>query len=478
MSGLCGVVSKENCSEILLFGTDYHSHLGSQMAGMAVFGEKFRKKIRDISQGQFKSRFSEDYYAMKGNMGIGVISDSDAQPLLIHSKFGTYGLAMAGLVENKKELTDKLFSRGSVFAETSGEDINSIELLAKIIETGDGLIDGIDHIFERIQGSISLLLLTKEGIIAARDRLGRTPLCLAEREGDYMIASEACAFANLGFKTSRLLGPGEVIFIQPEGYRVLRKPLSDLHICSFLWIYTGYPASSYEGVGVEGVRERCGAYLARRDDIEADCVTGVPDSGMGHGVGYSMESGVPLRRALVKYTPGYGRSYIPPSQQIRDQVAKMKLLAVPEVIKGNRIVLCEDSIVRGTQLKNYTIQKLWEAGATEVHVRPACPPLMFPCRFALSTRKVDELIARRAVLALEGGSAPDLDKYLDPDSEAYRKMVDWIRGHLTATTLRYQRLDDMIEAIGLPKENLCLYCWNGQSLRYEDDHKQRSLDLL
>lgn len=462
MSGLCGVVARQNCSETLLFGTDYHSHLGSQLAGMAVFGEHFRKKIHDISQGQFKSRFSEDFPQMTGHMGIGVISDSDAQPLIVRSRFGTYAIAVAGLVENKEALTEKLFAHGSVFTETSGGEINSVELLAKLIESGADLPSGISMIYDHIEGSASLLLLTREGLYAARDRLGRTPLILAEKNGDFMVATESSACMNLEFKPVKHLGPGEVVFIHQDGWSVVRKPSETLQICSFLWIYTGYPASNYEGISVEAVRERCGRFLAKRDTVEADLAAGVPDSGVGHAIGYSMEKKIPLRRPLVKYTPGYGRSYIPPSQAIRDRVAKMKLLPVPEIIKGNRIVLCEDSIVRGTQLKNYTVQKLWDAGAKQVHVRPACPPLMFPCRFMLSTRELDELIARRAIRALDG-TDEHLAEYLDPDTDRYRAMVKWICHHINATTLEYLRLGDMVEAIGLPKERLCHYCWTGES---------------
>ena len=478
MSGLCGVVSKGDCSETLLFGTDYHSHLGSQLAGMAVFGETFQKKIHDISQGQFKSKFSEDVTRLRGSMGIGVISDSDAQPLLIHSKFGTYAMAFAGLVDNADELAKQLFVQGSVFCETTGRGINAIELLAKILEMSGSLIEGIQSVFDRIQGSASFLILTQEGIYAARDRLGRTPLVIGERNGDTMVATEKSALTNLDFKAAKILGPGEIVFIGPDGLHEVVKPRSEMQICAFLWIYTGYPASSYEGISVERVRERCGGFLAKRDTVKADLVAGVPDSGMGHGVGYAMASGIPFRRPLVKYTPGYGRSYIPPSQKIRDHVAKMKLLAVQDIIAGNRIVLCEDSIVRGTQLKNYTIQKLWEAGAKEIHLRPACPPLMFPCRFALSTRALEELIARRAIFALSGDYNNDLSEYIDESSEKHDRMVKWITRELNATTLRYQRLDDMISAIGLPREKLCLYCWTGKSLSYENDPLQRELKLL
>jgi len=479
MSGLCGIVSRGNCSEMLLFGTDYHSHLGNQLAGMAVAGEVFQKKIHDISQSQFKSKFHDDYQRMTGNLGIGVISDSDAQPLMIHSRFGTYALAMAGLIENRDELAELLFKHGSVFTETSRRGINSVELLAKLIETGDSLLDGIEMVFDMIQGSASMLLLTEEGIYAIRDKLGRGPLILARNEGDFIVASEASAFVNLGFKPVKILGPGEIVFIKREGgYETVRQPESPMQICAFLWIYTGYPASSYEGISVETVRERCGAFLAKRDNVKADLVAGVPDSGTGHAVGYAMASKIPFRRPFVKYTPGYGRSYIPPTQEIRDHVAKMKLLPVSEVIKDKRIILCEDSIVRGTQLKNFGIKKLFDAGAKEVHVRPACPPLMYPCRFALSTRKIHELIARRAIGDLENGNEYSLDKYLDPTSPHYAKMIEWIRRHLGCTTLQYLQLNDMIEAIGLPEERLCTYCWTGKSLTTEYNPRQRELNLL
>lgn len=472
MSGLCGVVSKDNCSELLLFGTDYHSHLGSQLAGLAVKGESFQKKIHDISQGQFKSKFSNAFQTMQGEMGIGVISDKDAQPLLIHSRHGAYALAYAGLIDNKQEIAEELFKRGSVFTETSNGNVNAVELLAKIIETCPSLTDGISAVYDKIDGSASILLMTEDSIIVARDALGRTPLVIGEGDAGYMVASEAHAFMNLGFTQVKELGPGEIVRLTSNGYEVLKEPGEEMKICSFLWIYTGYPASSYEGISVERVRERCGHALAKRDDdIEADLVAGVPDSGVGHGIGYAQQSKIPYRRVLVKYTPGYGRSYIPPNQTIRDQVAKMKLIAVPDVIKGNRLVLCEDSIVRGTQLKNFTIQKLKEAGAEEIHMRPACPPLMFPCKYALSTRSVEELVARRAIRSMEGDIDKNLDEYVDEDSEAYQRMIDWIADHLNLSTLRYQRLDDMIEAIGLPKEKLCLYCWTGKECAYKRDNK-------
>ena len=318
--------------------------------------------------------------------------------------------------------------------------------------------------FESIDGSCSLLLLQRDGIYAARDRMGYSSLAVARRGDAWAVASETSAFPNLGFTVEKYLEPGEIVLIDENGIRAAaRAGGASNNICAFLWIYTGFPTSSYEGINVETVRERCGQCLARRDrDIEVDVVAGIPDSGIGHALGYAMESGKPFRRPLVKYTPGYGRSYTPPSQETRDLVAKMKLIPNAEIIKGNRIVICEDSIVRGTQLKNYTVKKLWEAGAREVHVRPACPPLMFPCRFNLSTRSIDELAARRAIRALEGHDIDDVSEYIDSRSDKYRRMVEWIARDLEVTTLRYQTLEDMIAAIGLPKEKLCLYCWTGE----------------
>ncbi len=461
MSGVFGIVSKKNCADILLYGTDYHSHMGTQYGGMAVLGKQFYRSIHDISKSQFKSKFFEDHKEMKGNLGIGVISDRDPQPLIIGSKFGTFAIAAAGLVENVGELASKLFKDGETFGEMSSGGINSVELMAKLITRGRTLTEGIEEVYDRIKGSASILLLMKDGIYAARDRLGRTPLVIGEKDEEYVIATETCSFLNLGFRIKKYLTPGEIVLIGRSGFEEKSAGKKTNQICAFLWIYTGYPASSYEGISVELVRERCGRFLAKNDDVKADLVAGVPDSGVGHAIGYAMESGLPYRRPLVKYTPGYGRSYTPPSQEIRDLVATMKLIPIKEVVCGNRVILCEDSIVRGTQLKNYTIKKLLECGAKEVHIRPACPPLMFPCRFALSTRSIEELAARKAIHALEGKHIEDVREYIDYRSKKYQQMVEWIRKELGATTLRYQKIEDMVEAIGLPREKLCLYCWMG-----------------
>ncbi len=462
MSGVFGIIAKNNCASNLLYGTDYHSHMGTEYGGMAVLGDRFHRSIHDIRKSQFKSKFYEDFKEMEGSAGIGVISDRDAQPLIICSKFGTFAIVSTGIVENTNELAREILSTGETFSEMSGGEINSVELIAKLITQGDTILDGIRRVYDRIEGSASILLLTEEGLFAARDRLGRTPLVIGEKDGDYVVATEDCSFLNLGFHKMKNLEPGEIVVIDRDGFNTLSTGGAQNQICSFLWIYTGYPASSYEGISVEVVRERSGRFLAKNDNVEADLVAGVPDSGVGHAIGYAMESGLPYRRPLVKYTPGYGRSYTPPSQEIRDLVATMKLIPVREIIKGNRIVLCEDSIVRGTQLKNFTVVKLWESGAKEIHVRPACPPLMFHCKFALSTRSIDELAARRAINAIEGRHVDDVSGYLDETSDKYRAMVDWIAREINVTTLKYQKMEDMIAAIGLPREKLCLHCWIGE----------------
>ena len=461
MSGIFGVISKGNCASTLFYGTDYHSHMGTEYGGMVVWGERLFRAIHDISQSQFKSKFVEDYRQMNGNMGIGVVSDRDPQPLIVGSRFGTFAIVCAGLIDNLEALSAELLKEGHSFGEMSSGGVNSVELVAKLINKKEDVIEGIEYLFDQIKGSASLLMLTKDGIYAGRDRLGRTPLVVGEKGGDFAVASETCSFLNLGFKIVKYLDPGEIVLLGPEGLKQKRAGKPASQVCSFLWIYTGYPASSYEGISVEVVRENCGRLLAKNDTVKADLVAGVPDSGVGHAIGYAMESGLPYRRPLTKYTPGYGRSYTPPSQEIRDLVATMKLIPIKEIINGQRIVLCEDSIVRGTQLKNFTIKKLWENGAKEIHVRPACPPLMFPCKFALSTRSTSELAARRAIRSIEGKDIDEVSEYLAPQSPKYEKMVDWIRREIGSTTLQYQTIENMIQAIGLPREKLCLQCWSG-----------------
>ena len=466
MSGIFGVVSRKDCSELLFYGTDYHSHLGTEYGGLAVLGDDFSRQIRSLSQSQFKSKFFEDYRKMKGNKGIGVISASEEQPIYLNSKFGPFCIVTNGIIENTEELAAKLLSKGISFSEVSNGLVNMTELIAKMITLGDDLIDGIEKMFDAIRGSCSLLLLNREGIYAARDRYGYSPIVVGRSEDAYAVTSESSAFPNSNIKILKYLEPGEVILVSEEGI-VEKSPGGTVNqICAFLWIYTGFPASNYENINVEMVRERCGQCLARLDkDIEIDLVSGVPDSGIGHALGYAMESKKPFRRPLVKYTAGYGRSYTPPTQETRDLIARMKLIPIREVIKGNRVLLCEDSIVRGTQLKNYTVRKLWDSGAREVHIRPACPPLMFPCRFNLSTRSIHELAARKAIRSIEGADIVNVEEYIDHTSEKYRRMLEWIANDLEVTTLRYQTVDDMVSAIGLPRKKLCLYCWTGECVR-------------
>jgi amidophosphoribosyltransferase len=463
MSGIFGVVSKESCISTLFYGVDYHSHLGTEFGGMAVYGDTFTRQIHSIAQSQFKSKFFEDHARMKGNKGIGVISDCDEQPIYLNCKFGSFCLVMTGLIDNKEALREKMFKQGESFAEFHKDGINQAELVAKLISRGKDIVDGIKQMFAEIEGSCSLLLLTQEGVYAARDRFGYTPLVLGHKKDAFAVATESSSLPNLGFTVQKDLRPGEILLLGEKGVVVKDPGQEQMQICSFLWIYTGFPTSDYEGINAETARERCGAALARQDkDIKADYVTGVPDSGTAHAVGYSIESGLPYRRPLIKYTPGYGRSYTPPEQTQRDLIANMKLLPNKDIINGQRVVVCDDSIVRGTQLKNFAVKKLWDAGAKEVHVRPACPPLMFPCKFCLSTRTTGELIARRAIREIEGKDVEDISAYFDHTTPQYKKMVEWIRKDMEVTTLRYQTIEDMITAIGLPKEKLCLYCWNGK----------------
>lgn len=467
MSGLFGVVSNNNCISSLYYGTDYHSHLGTEYGGIAFIDKKeiCVKKIHNIGNSQFKTKFYEGSDEIKSNFGIGVISDKDPQPLNFESKFGSFAICCAGLVTNTDVLAKTLINKGVSFNEVDSGYINTTELVAKLIHQEKSIIDGIEKMYDKIQGSVSLLILTKKGIYCTRDRNGVTPLVIGEKDGEIAVASETCAFPNLGFKVKKYLEPGEIVVLSKKGIEGLKGGNSHSKICAFLWIYTGFPASSYEGVNVEKVRENCGRFLAKRDNVKIDLASGVPDSGVAHAIGYSMESGVPYRRVLVKYTPGYGRSYTPLNQEVRDKIALLKLIANDDIAKDNRMVLCEDSIVRGTQLKNFTITKLKNAGAKEIHIRPACPPLMFPCIYNLSTRSTKELAARKAIRAIEGKDIEDVSEYLDPSNEKYKKMVDWITKDLGVNSLKYQLLDDMVKAIGVHKDRLCLYCWTGKGFQ-------------
>ncbi|MCK9603100.1 MAG: amidophosphoribosyltransferase [Candidatus Omnitrophica bacterium] len=463
MSGIFGVVSKNSCQEDLYYGTDYHSHLGTQFAGLAVFGQsEISRKIHDIRGSQFKAKFYEDYKKMHGNIGIGVISAHEEQPIIVHSKFGAFAIVVNGFIENAQELAAQLYKEGQSFSEVTNGTVNITELVAKLIIRGKNLVDGIEKMFSEIKGSCSLLLLAREGIYAARDRYGYSPLIIGQKEDSWAVTTESSAFYNLGFKVKKEIQPGEIVVLDEKGLKSQCPGKKTNQICSFLWVYTGFPASSYDGINVEMARERCGACLAKGDDVKADMVAGIPDSGTAHAIGYAIASKIPFRRPLVKYTPGFDRSYTPASQERRDLVARMKLIPIPEIIKNKKIVFCDDSIVRGTQLKNYTIQKLSDCGAKEIHLRIACPPLMFPCKFNYSTRSINELAARRAIREIEGKDIKDPSAYLDEASPKYKKMVDWIAKDIGITTLKYQALKDMVSAIDLPGSKLCMYCWTGR----------------
>jgi len=464
MGGIFGVASRNDCVADLFYGTDYHSHLGTRRGGLAVKGKSgIQRDIHDISNAQFRSKFEDDIKKMRGTNGIGVISDYESQPLIIGSHLGVYAIVTVAAVRNLEKLARDAFGKKNThFSEMSDDGINPTELAATLINHGRTFEEGIEIAQNTIEGSCSLLLLTTGGVYAARDRLGRTPLVIGTKEGARAAALETCSFPNLGYQIERYLGPGEIVRLTPEGVERLKAPGEKMQICSFLWVYYGYPASCYEGINVEDVRNRCGAILARKDDSEVDIVAGIPDSGTGHAIGYAHESGVPYRRPFVKYTPTWPRSFLPQDQATRDLVAKMKLIPIRELIEGRRILFCEDSIVRGTQLKD-TIRVIYDYGAKEVHMRPACPPLIFGCKFLNFSRSKSELdlAGRRAIKEIEGRADTNLAEYTNSSSDKYRAMVERIRQRLGLTTLKYQELDDLVTAIGLPREKLCTYCWDG-----------------
>ncbi|MBN1587849.1 MAG: amidophosphoribosyltransferase [Candidatus Omnitrophica bacterium] len=464
MGGFLGVASRHDCIESLFFGTDYHSHLGTVRGGLATLDKgTFHRVIHDITTAQFRSKFEDDVPKMKGNMGIGVISDYDDQPLLISSHLGPYAIVTVGALQNARDLAkDAFLKRRAHFSEIIGGEISPTELVANLINQQDSFESGIQYVQQVIEGSCSFLLLTPAGIYAVRDRMGRTPVILGKRPDGYAVTMETCAFPNLGYTVERELGPGEAVLLTQEGIEQRVPPQEEMQICSFLWIYYGYPASSYEGINVEESRYRCGAALAEADDVEVDYVAGIPDSGTAHALGYATRSGIRYRRPFVKYTPTWPRSFMPQDQNVRDLVARMKLIPIRELTEGQRLLFCEDSIVRGTQLKD-TIQRMYDCGVREVHMRPACPPLVFGCKFLNFSRSRSELdlAGRMAIAEIDKSKEIDLEEYTDASAEKYQAMVSSIEKRLGLTTLKYQKLGDMIRAIGLPKSKLCTYCWDG-----------------
>ena len=468
MGGFFGVASKEDCVFDLFFGVDYHSHLGTRRGGMSVYGENgFLRAIHNIENSPFRTKFDREVENMHGNLGIGCISDYEAQPLIIRSHHGTYAITTVGKINNSEELLQLLFDSGNVhFQEMSSGEVNATELAAALINMKGNLIEGIRFVQDSVKGSLSMLLMNQAGIYCARDKYGRTPVVIGKKEGAFCASFENFAFKNLGYKNYKELGAGEICVITDSNCVTLVNPdNANLKICTFLWVYYGYPSASYEGISVEAMRYKNGEALARRDDVDIDIVAGVPDSGTAHAVGYANESGVPFSRPFIKYTPTWPRSFMPTMQEKRDLIARMKMLAVDDLIEGKSILLIDDSIVRGTQLRE-TTEYLYDSGAKAVHIRPACPPLLFGCKYLNFSRSNSEmeLIARRVIERLENGNVtPEiLSEYADPDSEKYAAMLEEIRKDLNFTTLKYARLDDMLEATGLEKCDLCTYCWDGK----------------
>lgn len=465
MGGIFGVASKQNCVMDLFFGVDYHSHLGTRRGGMAVHGESgFNRAIHNIENSPFRTKFERDVEEMEGNLGIGCISDSEPQPLLIQSHLGSYAITTVGRLDNEDELLKEVMNGSTHFQEMSSGKINATELVASMICKKESIVEGIRYVQERVKGSITMLVMTKDGIYAVRDRLGRTPLVIGQKKDAYCASFESFAYINLGYTNYKELGPGEIVYITPESVETVSPAGEEMKICSFLWVYYGYPTSTYEGINVEEMRYNCGKMLARRDNVEVDYAAGVPDSGIAHAIGYANEAGVPFARPFIKYTPTWPRSFMPTKQSQRNLIARMKLIPVDALIKGKKMLLIDDSIVRGTQLRE-TTEFLYQSGAKEVHIRPACPPLLFGCKYLNFSRSKSELdlITRRIIKEREGDQAEDvLMDYANPDSQNYKEMVDEIRKQLNFTSLRFHRLDDMEKSIGISPCKLCTYCWSGK----------------
>jgi len=470
MGGIFGVISKRNCVLELFYGVDYHSHLGTRRGGMATYGSGgFNRAIHNIENSPFRTKFERDVQEMEGNMGIASISDYEPQPLLIQSHLGSFAIATVGRINNFDQLLQEVYTHGNThFQEMSSGQVNATELVASLICKKDTIAEGIRYVQELIDGSMTMLLMTKDGVYAARDRLGRTPLVVGKKQDAYCVSFENFAYINLGYSDYRELGPGEVVMITPEGVKDICPPGKEMRICSFLWVYYGYPTSSYEGINVEVMRYRCGSMLAKRDaaagTVHPDMVAGVPDSGIAHAIGYANESKIPFSRPFIKYTPTWPRSFMPISQEQRNLIARMKLIPVKALIEGKKLLLIDDSIVRGTQLRE-TTELLYQSGAREVHVRPACPPLLFGCKFLNFSRSKSELdlITRQVIQEKEGEKSEEvLEEYADPTSGKYECMCSEICRRQNFTSLRYHRVDDLIESIGLPKCKVCTYCFDGK----------------
>jgi amidophosphoribosyltransferase len=465
MSGFFGSISKENCGYDVYYGTDYNSHLGTRRGGMCVLNaDGFTRAIHSLENDYFRTKFEPELSKMVGNSGIGIISDWEAQPIVVNSHLGRFAIAVVGKIANLEELEQRSLQQRRHFSELQTKGINQTELVAMLITEQDSFVAGINHVFDQIKGSCSMLLLTQDGIIAARDKYGRTPIIIGKKDGAYAVSSETISFPNLGYSIDQYIGPGEIVKITAEGKTQLQAPGKKMQVCSFLWVYYGYPGSSYENIDVDNCRYRCGAALAKNDNVDIDFVGGIPDSGIGHALGYANERKLPYCRGFVKYTPTWPRSFMPQKQEERSFIAKMKLIPNRELIQGKRMVFCDDSIVRGTQLKDNT-QKLFSEGAKEVHMRIACPVLVFPCEYLnFSTSRTSlDLIGRKVIYEMEGTEDTNYDKYIADGSPKQAEMEELIRQKLNITSLKFQKLNDLVAAIGLPKEKLCTHCWDGTS---------------
>jgi len=466
MGGFFGTISKQKCITELFYGTDYNSHLGTKRGGMAMYDSEkgFSRSIHNLENSYFRSKFEPNLPKFSGNAGIGVISDTDAQPIVINSYLGRFAIVTIACINNIDELANELLAKNKHFSELSSGKINQTELIALLITEGKTITEGIENVYNKIQGSCSLLMLTENGIIAARDKLGRIPMVIAQKEGAYAVSTESCSFHNLGFEPVYNVGPGEIVSIKADGFKQLRAPNKKMQICSFLWVYFGYPVSSYEDVNVDYVRYKGGCLMGKKDDCEADFVSGIPDSGVGFALGYAMGKNVPYKRALIKYTPTWPRSFTPANQEIRKLVAKMKLIPNKQLLKDSRVIFCDDSIVRGTQLQD-NVQALYEYGAKEIHMRISCPPLIYPCKFLnFASRNSDlDLITRQFIQEFEGAHDKNLDKYKTTDSPEYNRLVEKIRTKFNLNSLKFGTIEDLVKAIGLPKERICTHCFDGSS---------------
>ncbi len=466
MGGFFGTISKKECVEDLFYGTDYNSHLGTKRAGMVTFDKElgFSRSIHSLERDYFRSKFEDELHTFHGNQGLGVISDTDPQPIIVNSHLGRYAVVTVAKINNQQEIAEELLSKKMHLSEMSANKLNQTELVALLINMGKTFVEGINLVYEKVKGSCSMLVLTEDGIICARDKWGRTPIVLGKKEGAYAATSETSAFPNLDFQTVRDLGPGEIVRIHAEGEEVLQKPFSKCQICSFLWVYYGFPASDYEGINVEAMRENNGKLMGESDDIEADCVCGIPDSGVGFALGYSEGHKIPYKRAVLKYTPTWPRSFTPSNQTRRNLVARMKLIPNRAILNNKRVVFCDDSIVRGTQLRD-NVRMFFEYGAKEVHARISCPPLVYGCPFIGFTSSKDdlELITRCIIRDLEGDHRKNLEAYATTDSPEYKRMVNEIARRLGLTTLKFNTIESLIKSIGLPKERVCTHCFDGSS---------------